>query len=208
MTPEQYGITIGLAIGYTLLFDAMDLRSQIGSFGFLRSLTYWSYMAFRVLLAVLASLLIFQINPGIALPINTLIAVAASVAVLQNLSLNLSGVDVAKLSDLVDTYKARMVKEEGLRRAKQNESHILRVQRDMINDLKSEELENTLRQMLLQAQWAGDKVNSHIESLKKTAGGNETYLKTMMASQIADMNLEFARFLVKQQRGFRSTPPA
>ena len=200
MSGEHFVELVGLVVGYTFVFDAIDLQPLVKSFGFLRGVVYWLYLAFRSLLGVLAGLLIFQTSPDLALPIGALIAVLASVTILQNFSMNIGGNDIAKLSNLVDNYKSVMVTEEATRRARRNESAALRVQEEMIEAFSLSELENALRQMLLQAGWAGDKVNAHIEGLRQTADDNPRYLEAMIASQVADMNPEHARFLVAAQR--------
>lgn len=200
MTGQQFAATIGLVLGYTFVFDVIDLQPRVGSFGFLRGLTYWFYLTFRALLGVLASLLVFEISPDLEIPIVALIAVLASVTILQNLAMNIGGNDIAKLSNLVDNYRDRMVDEEVRRRARRDESWTLRIQQELVKALNDTELEAALRQMLLQAEWDGAKINEHIQKLKDTAGTNTQYLDAMMAFQIADMNLEHARFLLAQKR--------
>jgi len=208
MSAEQFAALVGLVVGYSFVFDAIDLQPQVGSFAFLRGIIYWLYLAFRSVLGVLAGLVIFQASPGLALPIGALIAVLTSVTVLQNFSLNIGGNDIAKLSNLVDNYKSRMVAEEAARLAKRNESAALQVQEEMIEAFSPSELENSLRQMLLQAGWPGDKINSHVEKLRQIAGDNPRYLEAMIAFQVADMNLEHTRFLVSAQHRCRASEPA
>jgi len=200
MTAGQFGQIIGMVIGFTFAFDALDLQPRVGSFGFLRGLIYWFYLAFRSLLGVLASLLIFQASPDLALPIVALVAVLASVTILQNFSMNIGGNDVAKLSNLVDNYKSRMVAEEATRRAKRDESAALQLQEEMIKVFRGDNLDICLRQALLQTKLPGEKINEHMEKLRQVAGDNEVYLEAMMAFEIADMNLEHARALVAEER--------
>jgi hypothetical protein len=207
MSPEKVGITIGLVIGITFIFDVIELQPRAG-FGFLRSLNYLFYHIFRVLLGFLASFLIFQVNPTLELPLIAFLAVLASVTTLQNFTMNIGGNEVASLSRLLDNYRETMLVEEDQRKARRaenradsNTAESLRVQRRMMELFSIPELELHLRQMLLQAGWNANAINAHILELNNLAQNNQQFLEAMMAFQIADMNLEYARSLEAERMG-------
>jgi len=200
MTAEQFGVLIGLTILFTFVFDVVDLQPQIGSFRFLQSLTYWFYLVFRALLGVLAGIATYAVSEDLALPFVALIGVLASVTILQNFTMSIGGNEIAKLSNLVDNYKAKMVAEEAQRRSRLNESHALQQQQELVKVFDKADLTNFLRQMLLQAGWKPEDINSYLTGLEQGAQGNAEYLEAMMAYKIASMNIEHARTLAEQGR--------
>lgn len=208
ISPEQIGITVGLVIGITFIFDVIELQPRVG-FGFLRSLNYLFYHIFRVLLGLLASYLIFQINPNLELPFIAFLAVLASVTTLQNFTMNVGGSEIANLSSMLDNYKERMLVEQEQRNVKRveklariNATNSLRIQQEMMELFSLPELEMHLRQMLLQAGWDTNTINSHVQELKNGAQDNLQFLEAVMAYQIVDMNLEYARSLIPARQGF------
>jgi hypothetical protein len=206
MTLEQVGITAGLVIGITFLFDVMELQPQIG-FGFLRSLNYFFYHSFRVIIGLLASVVIFGINSSLALPLIAFIAVFTSVSTLQNFTVNIGGSEVARLSSLLDNFRDRMISEERQRNvrraeklAQQNAAAALLLQDEMVKQFSPAELETYQRRMLLQAGWGADEINGHMDNLKQVVGENDTFLPVILAYEMADMNMEYVRSLIAERQ--------
>jgi hypothetical protein len=206
MTLEQVGITAGLVIGITFLFDVMELQPQIG-FGFLRSLNYFFYHSFRVIIGLLASVVIFGINSSLALPLIAFIAVFTSVSTLQNFTVNIGGSEVARLSSLLDNFRDRMISEERQRNvrraeklAQQNAAAALLLQDEMVKQFSPAELETYQRRMLLQAGWGADEINGHMDNLKQVVGENDTFLPVILAYEMADMNMEYVQSLIAERQ--------
>lgn len=70
------------------------------------------------------------------------------------------------------------------------------------------ELETHLRQMLLQARRNADAINTHVQDLKNIAQNNPQFLEAIMAFQVADMSLEYARSLVAERQRSIAGPQA
>ncbi len=212
MSLGQIGITIGLVIGITFVFDLIDLQPRAG-FGFLRSVNYLAYHIFRVLLGFLASFLIFQVNPNLELPLIAFLAVLASVTTLQNLIMNIGGNEIVSLSGLLNKYRETMLAEEDQRKTRRAErlanrraAESLRIQREMVRLFSVPELETHLRQVLLQAGRDPNAINARVQDLRNSAQTSPQFLESMMAFEIVGMNLEYARYLAAERQ--RSTTAA
>ena len=106
----EYGLIQILVVIFVLIFDTIDLHPQIGSFGFLKSFSYWAYFAVRLVLSSIASIIVYELDSTLFPPLIALIGVIASVTVLQSLSLNIGGKDIANLNNLLDVYRQKMIK--------------------------------------------------------------------------------------------------
>lgn len=198
MSAQDYGLIQALVIVFVLIFDAIDLHPQIGSFGFLRSFSYWAYFAVRLVLSSVAALLVYNVDQTLFPPVIALIGVIASVTILQSLSLNVGGKDIANLNNLLDVYRQKMISDESERRAARDDANVLELMEKLLQKYDVTGLEKVLRQMLLQARWASEEINEHIERNKESAAGDKEYLEAIFASEVADMNQNYARRLTSK----------
>jgi len=202
MPISDYIVVQPLVVLFVLIFDAIDLHPQIGSFGYYKSFAYWAYFIIRVVLSSIAALLVYGIESNLLPPVTALIGVLASITILQSLSLSVGGNDIAKVGNLLDGYKKKMVTDESNRRATKDDSKVLQLVNELTSIYPPRQLDNHLRLMLLQAKWSSEDINKHIENIVQSVKESqnvdpEQYIAMIFATQIADMNPDYARNLIE-----------
>lgn len=195
MSYTDWGITAGLIALLSFLFDIIDLQPQVGSMGFLRTFVYLPYLILRVFLGIIAALIVFTLEPSISIPILALIAVAASITILQSFTISVGGSDLAKIAPLMENYKNNMTETQATRTARKKEAAILRI----TDELKKHDpsfLEGHLRAMLLPTP--PDQINEMIEQIQKWAKDDVDFQKTIYARRIVERNREWAQRLARE----------
>lgn len=193
-------LTLLAVFVFTFLFDIIDLKPQIGSFSFLKSLTYFAYYSLRVVFGVLAAVLlqpteIFQHSLLLAFG-----AVVTAVSTLQNFSLKISGQDIADLSSLFDQYRQTMIDNE-LNQASQK---AMTEQAQLVFDLANRSDKNSLwkhclvclRTLHQKDANSTQKVDKKMDEIKRIGGQDEDHIKMLLAMEIVNINPEYAKQLL------------
>ena len=176
MDIKSYLVIQFLVFVFVFVFDAIDLRPQIHSFGFFKSYAYWAYFAVRLVLSSVAALVMYAADKALLPPVIALVGVIASVTVLQSFSLNVGGKDIANLNNLLDVYKKIMISDESDRRTKRDDASVLEIVEKLLSKYKPEELEMILRRMLLRTHWQTAQINQHMKENEQAAAGDRDLL--------------------------------
>ena len=187
----------------TALFDLVDIRPAARSFRFLKTFTYTVYFLFRLVLALVASVLVASQQPGQTPFIIGFISVVGGVVVLQSFALKIAGNDVVNLANLIQTYKDVMVKEAIDRRAQAVEAETLRLGEQLLRTVTDEqELRRDLESLLLQV-YSGDagKVVAHLDQVQQAAADDPELRRRVFAAQIAQGNPDYAWDIINRRPG-------
>ncbi len=200
MNPQEYGLLEGLVIIYVFVFDIIDLHPQIGSFGFLKSFAYWAYFIIRLVLSSVAALILATVQPDLLIPVIALVGVVASVTVLQSLTLNVGGKEIANATNLLESYKAKMISDESERRGARDDASILEIVQGLVKWYEPRQLRDILRSMLLNAKWSPEDITKHIEEHEQAGEQDIKYIMTIFANEIAEMNQDYAKKLLETEK--------
>ncbi len=197
-------VLVGTIVVFTVLFDLVDIRPQVGAFRFVATSTYAVYLGLRLFLALAAAALVAAAQPQQPPVIVGILAVLTGVVLLQGLALKIAGQDVVNVANLVEVYKDKMIQEEARRTARALEAEILRLADDLYARLPEAELRNLLRVMLFQAfgltpDPAGQ-VNAVLAAIDTLAAGDSGVASRLYAGQIAQTNPEYVRVVLDRPR--------
>ena len=206
--PQALAVLVATIVAFTVLFDLVDLRPQVRSFGFIRTGTYAIYLLLRLFLALIAALVIAAAQPDQPPIMIGFIAVLGSVVVLQGLALRIAGEDVVNLSNLVQTYKDRMVQEESRRAALALQAAVLNVTNEVLArvddvDELRRELQSILFQAMAETPAAEDpatRVKQLLDRIEQQSEGDQEFKRRIYAGQIAQANIDYARAILKRPR--------
>lgn len=199
--PLDFSTLIYIVI-ITFLFDLMDLNPQIGSFSFLRSsFTYYTYYSLRLIFGIIAALLLqssqlFQNSLLLAFA-----AVVTSVSTLESFTLKIGGEELANISSLFDTFRARMINEELNRAGQLSMARQMQLVQNLAQKFDEDSLESScimcIRTLLADDPDLNKKVSEKIDEFKKIAGKDTNAIRMLYASEIVNINPEFARLLLE-----------
>ena len=199
--PLDFSTLIYIVI-ITFLFDLMDLNPQIGSFSFLRSsFTYYTYYSLRLIFGIIAALLLqssqlFQNSLLLAFA-----AVVTSVSTLESFTLKIGGEELANISSLFDTFRARMINEELNRAGQLSMARQMQLVQNLAQKFDEDSLESScimcIRTLLADDPDLNKKVSEKIDEFKKIAGTDTNAIRMLYASEIVNINPEFARLLLE-----------
>jgi hypothetical protein len=180
----------------------MDLNPQIGSFSFLKSsFTYYTYYSLRLIFGIIAALLLqssqlFQHSLLLAFA-----AVVTSVSTLESFTLKIGGEELANISSLFDTFRARMINEELNRAGQLSMARQMQLVQNLAQKFDEDSLESScimcMRTLLADDPDLNDKVSAKIEEFKQIAGKDVKAIRMLYASEIVNINPEFARLLLE-----------
>jgi len=178
---------------FTFLFDLVDLRPTVGSFSFIASKTYGTYLTFRTLLGFLAVAVLGAANLVPDPLLLSLVSVVTSITVLQNFALNVGGKSMANLSELFQTFKSMLEGEEARRVAQEKDAEMLELTAELaslpLQALKSDTLLLSLRNPSPQDPL------TQISTL-----ADETSQKIYLADYLVKQNVEYSRSIIGRER--------
>jgi len=190
-------IIIAFILVFTFLFDMLDMRPRIGSFGFVRSSTYLFYYGLRVAFGWLASAIIGPSKLVTDPALLGFVSVMAAITTLQNFALNIGGQDVADLKGLFETYRGKMLSEETERIADKKKSDLMVLASEIAAKIELDEIGNCL---VLTLNRMGEDASSRLAELRKVAGEDRRLLAMLLASDLAYKNKVYAETLLRQRR--------
>ena len=191
----------------TFLFDLMDLNPQIGSFSFLRSsFTYYTYYSLRLIFGIIAAILLqstqlFQHSLLLAFA-----AVVTSVSTLESFTLKIGGEELANISSLFDKFRARMINEELNRAGQISMAQQMQLVQNLAQKFDETSLESSCV-MCIRTLHAGDPdlnkiVSDKIDDFKQISGTDINTIKMLFASEIVNINPEYAKLLLGTKEQF------
>lgn len=191
----------------TFLFDLMDLNPQIGSFSFLRSsFTYYTYYSLRLIFGIIAGILLqstqlFQHSLLLAFA-----AVVTSVSTLESFTLKIGGEELANVSSLFDTFRARMINEELNRAGQISMAQLMQLVQSLAQEFDENSLETSC-ELCIRTLYADDpdlnkKVSEKIDEFKQIAGKDDNTIRMLYASEIVNINPEYAKLLLGAKEPF------
>ena len=191
--PLSPGVQISFWVAiFTLVIDLVDLRTQIGSFGFVLSLNYGAYYLLRLILGGLAATIIGtsgEMRDPFALGF---VAVLAGFTVLQNFAVSFGGQDIVDVSTLFEGYRLAMITDEGKRIARQEMARTIALANELVRTLNTGRLKNELTTMISVTAGA-QQAQSRVGELEELCGSNEQLLQRALAAEMVQLNADYIR---------------
>ncbi len=184
-------IFIWLAV-FTLVIDVVDLRTQIGSFGFITSLNYVAYYVLRLILGGLAATII-RATGGTNDPFTMgFLAVLTGFTVLQNFAVSFGGQDLVDVSALFEGYRVAMIADEGKRIARQETARTIALASELVKALDKDTLINELTTMISVSAGV-QQAQSRLQELINLSAGNDDLLERALAAEMVQLNPDYVR---------------
>jgi hypothetical protein len=217
----DWGVVAATIVGTTLVFDLIDIRPQVGSFGFIWTGVYLVYVLVRIGAALLATTARsgMQLTATLPAPLLGFVASVLGVVVLQHIAVNASGENVRlDFAGLVQKYKDRMITEEAARVRRRLQSTILELTAALAVEITDEAvLRRELHAVLLQAFLASGsrddattRANQVVDQLQTQLlahyGDDVESRRRAYAAHIAESNPDYARRLCAPRPAFVRRP--
>ena len=185
---EDWSLYVGLVV-FTLLLDLVDFAPQIKSFRFVFSITYVIYYILHLVFGLLASVVLTAAgatdNPWLL----AFVSVFSSITILENFAVKFGGQSIVDFSAIFETYRTRMITEQGERARRAEAAKIIKLTSKLLN-VKQEDLESELLTMLVSI-YGGEEANNRLKELKDIATSDEGLLKRILASEMVQLNREY-----------------
>jgi len=184
----NWTIIVGFMAFFTLILDLVDFAPQIKSFRFVFSLTYLIYYILHFTLGLLAAIVLEAVGKITNPLLLAFVAVLSSITILENFAVKFGGQTIVDLPAVFEAYRAKMIEEESERARRIQQAEIIKLTSRLMA-LDVEKLESELMTMLVST--IGSAATKRLEELKKVAGGNQEFLKRLMASEMVQLNREY-----------------
>ena len=197
--------TILLILILTFLFDLIDLNPQVGSFSFLwGSSTYYIYFFLRYIFSIMAAIILQTTQAFQHAFLLAFFAVITSVSIIESFTLKIGGEELANLSGLFDTYRTKMISQELIRAGQRKMAGQMALVKNLADYCEKEALESSwlmcIRSLHIDDENLNQIVNDRKLDLEKIAGEDERTLKMLYASEIVNINPEYAEMLLPSRK--------